>query len=39
MKLMNVGQFDVPGIQEMDYRPHFTCGGLLDFLEQCKHTG
>jgi hypothetical protein len=25
--------------QETDYRAHFTCGGLLDFLEHCKHTG
>jgi hypothetical protein len=22
----------------MDYRPHFTCGSLLDFLEHCRHT-
>jgi hypothetical protein len=22
-----------------DYRLHFTCGGLLDFLEHCKHIG
>jgi hypothetical protein len=26
-------------VQEMDYRAHFTCSGLLDFLEQCKNTG
>jgi hypothetical protein len=22
----------------MDYKPNFTCGGLLNFLEHCKHT-
>jgi hypothetical protein len=36
---MNVSRFHVSCIQETDYRPHFTCGGLLDFLEHCKHTG
>jgi hypothetical protein len=36
---MNVKRFHVSLIQEMDYRPHFTCGGLLDFLEHFKHTG
>jgi hypothetical protein len=36
---MNVSRFRVSCIQETDYRPHFTCGGLLDFLEHCKHTG
>jgi hypothetical protein len=35
---MNVSRFHVSCIQETDYRPHFTCGGLLDFLEHCKHT-
>jgi hypothetical protein len=24
---------------ETDYRPHFTCDGLLSFLEHCKYTG
>jgi hypothetical protein len=37
--MMNVSQFHISYIQETDYRPHFTCGGLLDFLEHCKHTG
>jgi hypothetical protein len=37
--IMNVSQFRVPCIQETDYRPHFTCGGLLKFFEHCKHTG
>jgi hypothetical protein len=36
---MNVGRFHVYCIQETDYRPHFTCGGLLDFLENFKHIG
>jgi hypothetical protein len=36
---MNVSRFHVSCIQETDYRLHFTCGGLLDFLEHCKHTG
>jgi hypothetical protein len=36
---MNVGRFHVSSIQETDYRAHFTCGGLLDFLEHCKHIG
>jgi hypothetical protein len=36
---MNVSRFHVSWIQETDYRAHFTCGGLLDFLEHCKHTG
>jgi hypothetical protein len=36
---MNVSRFHVSCIQEMDYRPHFICGGLLDFLENFKHTG
>ena len=25
-------------IQETDYRPHFTCGGILCFLKHYKHT-
>ena len=25
-------------IQETDYRPHFTCGGILYFLKHYKHT-
>jgi hypothetical protein len=37
--MMNVNRFHVSCIQETDYSPHFTCGGLLDFLEHCKHTG
>jgi hypothetical protein len=32
---MNASRFYVSCIQETDYRPRFTCGGLLD----CKHTG
>jgi hypothetical protein len=36
---MNVSRFHVRCIQEADYRPHFTCSGLLDFLERCKHIG
>jgi hypothetical protein len=36
---MNVSRFHVSCIQETDYRPHFTCDWLLDFLEHCKHTG
>jgi hypothetical protein len=35
--MMNVSWFHVSCIQEMDYRPHFTCSGLLDFLGHCKH--
>jgi hypothetical protein len=38
-KLMNVNRFHVSCIQKTDYRPHFTSGGLLDFLEHFKHTG
>jgi hypothetical protein len=37
---MNVSQFHISCIQEMDDRLHFTCGELLDFLEHrmmCKH--
>jgi hypothetical protein len=33
---MNVSRFHVSCIQETDYRPHFTCGGLLEFLGHCK---
>jgi hypothetical protein len=36
---MNVSQFHDSCIQEMDYGLDFTCGGLLDFLKHCKHTG
>jgi hypothetical protein len=36
---MYVSRIHVSCIQETDYRPHFTCGGLLDFLEHFKHTG
>jgi hypothetical protein len=34
--MMNVSRFHVFWIKEMDYRPHFTCGRLLDFFEHCK---
>jgi hypothetical protein len=34
---MKVSWFHVSCIQETDYRPHFTCSGLLDFLEHFKH--
>jgi hypothetical protein len=34
---MNVSRFNVSCIQETDYRAHFTRGGLLEFLEHCKH--
>jgi hypothetical protein len=37
--MMNISRFRVCCIQETDYRPRFTCSGLLDFLEQFKHTG
>jgi hypothetical protein len=36
---MNVIRFHDSCIHETDYRPHFTCGRLLDFLEHFKHTG
>jgi hypothetical protein len=37
---MNVCRFHVSCIQETDYRPHFACGGLLDFFFLIfKHTG
>jgi hypothetical protein len=35
---MNVSKFHVSCIQGTDYGQHFTCGGLLDFLEYCEHT-
>jgi hypothetical protein len=35
---MNFSRFYVLRIQETDYRPHFTCGGILYFLEHYKHT-
>jgi hypothetical protein len=34
---MNVSRFRVSCIQETDYRLHFTCCGLLYFLEHSKH--
>ena len=38
-KLMtNFSQFFVLRIQETDYRPHFTCGGIICFLKHYKHT-
>jgi hypothetical protein len=36
---MNISRFHVSCIEETNYRPHFTCGLLLDFLEHSKHTG
>jgi hypothetical protein len=39
MLIMNVSRFHVSCVQETDCRPHFTCGGLLNFLEHFKHTG
>jgi hypothetical protein len=36
---MNIGCFHISYIQRRDYRPHFTCGGLLYFLEHFKHAG
>jgi len=35
---MNFSRFHVLRIQETDYRPHFTCGGVLYFLKHYKHT-
>ena len=35
---MNFSRFHVLRIQETDYRPHFTCGGILSFLKHYKHT-
>ena len=35
---MNFSRFRVLRIQETDYRPHFTCGGILYFLKHYKHT-
>jgi hypothetical protein len=35
---MNVSRFHVTCIQQTDYRSNFTCCGLLDFLEHCKHV-
>ena len=37
-KLTNFSQFHVLHIQEMDYRSHFTCGGILYFLKHYKHN-
>jgi hypothetical protein len=34
---MNVSRFHVSCIQETDYRLHYACGGLLNFLEHFKH--
>jgi hypothetical protein len=36
---MNVSPFHVSCIHETDYRPHYTCCGLLNFLQHFKHTG
>jgi len=36
-KLTNFSRFHVLRIQETDYRPHFTCGGILYFLKH-KYT-
>jgi hypothetical protein len=36
--MMNFSWFHVLGIQETDYRPHFTCGGILYFIKHYKHT-
>ena len=35
---MNFSRFHVLRIQETDYSPHFTCGGILYFLTHYKHT-
>jgi len=35
---MNFSRCHVLRIQETDYRPHFTCGRILYFLEHYKHT-
>ena len=35
---MNFSRCHVLCIQETDYRPHFTCGGILYFLKHYKHT-
>jgi len=35
---MNFSRYHVLCIQETDYRPHFTCGGILYFLKHYKHT-
>jgi len=35
---MNFSQCHILRIQETDYRPHFTCGGILYFLKHYKHT-
>jgi hypothetical protein len=37
--MMIVNWFHVSCSQETDYRPYFTWGRLLDFLEHCKHIG
>jgi len=37
-KLTNFSRFHVLHIQEMDYRPHFICGGILYFLKHYKHN-
>jgi hypothetical protein len=36
---MIVGLFHVSCAQETYYRPHFKCGGFLDFLEHFKDPG
>ena len=35
---MNFIRCHVLRIQETDYRPRFTCGGILCFFKHCKHT-
>jgi hypothetical protein len=35
---MNFSRFHVLRIQETDYRPYFTCGGILYFLKYYKST-
>ena len=37
-KLTNFSRFHVLCIQKLDYRLHFTCGGVLYFLKHYKHT-
>jgi transposase len=37
--LMNVNRFHVSCSQESDYRLHFACCRLLNFLKHRKHTG
>jgi len=37
-KVTNFSHFHVLHIQEMDYRPHFMCGGILYFLKHYKQN-